>query len=456
MTQRQVSGFLERSLALFLVAASLLLGLPSAGQAQAPGAVALSAVEPPGPAWPSRGPSPILPKNRSAPVAGESNGAMNPAALITVEGGCSLSRAAAPSLAKLFASARSSGVALIGSDCYRPYEVQAAAKTSACTGGNCACAGGAGHSIHGWGKAVDFGDANGKVDSFESPGYKWLKREGARFGWNHPAWAEPGGSACPEPWHWEWVGDGGSAHAGQLRIDTVAVSSVRPGGLVTLTGSGGIAPFGDSPACGAVGNLRPDRLVVAAAISPDSKGCWLAAPGGKVFAFGGAKDLGSGQPKPGTTIIGMQATHRGMGYWLAASNGDVFAFGDAGKFAPAEISKTDGSVVGIKATPSGAGYWLVTSKGQVLAFGDAPLLSVPVSSLGAIVGIESTPSGKGYWLVSSKGGVLAFGDAYSLRPLGWAGRADDIVGIASSATGMGYWLARSDGAVLAVGDAPLK
>jgi len=456
MTGRKISCFPARFLASLLAVASLLLGLPNAGQAVATGAIAVSAVEPPAPAWPSRGPSPIQPKNRSAPVAGESNGAMNPAALITVEGGCSLSRAAAPSLAKLFASARSGGVALIARDCYRPYEAQAAAKTTACAGGNCACSGGAGHSIHGWGKAVDFGDSSGKVNSFDSPGYKWLKREGARFGWNHPAWAEPGGSACPEPWHWEWVGDGGSMHAGQLRIDTVSVSSVRPGGFWTLTGSGSIARFGDAPPCGSVGDLRPDRLVVSGTFTPDTRGCWLAAPDGKVFAFGAAKDLGSGHPKAGATITALQGTHSGKGYWLAASNGDVFAFGDAGNFAPAEIPKTDGSVVGMKATPSGAGYWLVTSKGQVLAFGDAPSLSAPLSSLGAIVGIESTPSGKGYWLVSSKGDVFAFGDAYSLRPLGWSGRADDIVGIVSSATGLGYWLARSDGAVLAAGDAPTK
>ena len=59
-----------------------------------------------------------------------------------------------------------------------------------------------GTSNHGWGVAVDFACG---ADQFGSPAYRWLKANGPRFGWNHPAWAEPGGSR-PEPWHWEFTG----------------------------------------------------------------------------------------------------------------------------------------------------------------------------------------------------------------------------------------------------------
>jgi LAS superfamily LD-carboxypeptidase LdcB len=58
-----------------------------------------------------------------------------------------------------------------------------------------------GTSIHGWGRAVDLQDPTGKM-TFDSPGYRWLQANAWRFGFVHPAWAEPGGSA-PEPWHWE-------------------------------------------------------------------------------------------------------------------------------------------------------------------------------------------------------------------------------------------------------------
>ena len=58
-----------------------------------------------------------------------------------------------------------------------------------------------GTSVHGWGRAVDLQDSNGKL-TFDSPAYQWLQANAWRWGFVHPAWAEPGGSS-PEPWHWE-------------------------------------------------------------------------------------------------------------------------------------------------------------------------------------------------------------------------------------------------------------
>lgn len=59
-----------------------------------------------------------------------------------------------------------------------------------------------GTSRHGLGIAVDLGCG---AERFGSSTYRWLKANAPRFGWVHPAWAEPGG-ALPEPWHWEFVG----------------------------------------------------------------------------------------------------------------------------------------------------------------------------------------------------------------------------------------------------------
>jgi LAS superfamily LD-carboxypeptidase LdcB len=59
-----------------------------------------------------------------------------------------------------------------------------------------------GRSKHGWGLAVDF---CGGVQSFDGEAHHWMQANAARYGWVHPAWAEPGGS-MPEPWHWEFQG----------------------------------------------------------------------------------------------------------------------------------------------------------------------------------------------------------------------------------------------------------
>jgi LAS superfamily LD-carboxypeptidase LdcB len=85
--------------------------------------------------------------------------------------------------------------------CYRSYEMQEWWRNFYCFFVSCDFAAVPGTSVHGWGRAVDFQDPTGKM-TFGSPGYRWLQANAARFGFFHPAWAEPGGSA-PEPWHWE-------------------------------------------------------------------------------------------------------------------------------------------------------------------------------------------------------------------------------------------------------------
>ena len=59
-----------------------------------------------------------------------------------------------------------------------------------------------GTSEHGWGNAVDF---CGGVERFGSDAFYWMKQNAGRFGFFHPAWAEPSGGK-PEAWHWEYAG----------------------------------------------------------------------------------------------------------------------------------------------------------------------------------------------------------------------------------------------------------
>src|SRR4051812_14012024 len=59
-----------------------------------------------------------------------------------------------------------------------------------------------GHSNHGWGLAADLCDG---IQAFDTPTHQWMVDNAPRFGWFHPAWAEPTGSK-PEPWHWEFAG----------------------------------------------------------------------------------------------------------------------------------------------------------------------------------------------------------------------------------------------------------
>ena len=54
-------------------------------------------------------------------------------------------------------------------------------------------------SNHGWGLAADI-----EVGAFGSSAYNWLKANAHKYGYVHPAWAEPSGSN-PEQWHWEYA-----------------------------------------------------------------------------------------------------------------------------------------------------------------------------------------------------------------------------------------------------------
>jgi hypothetical protein len=363
------------------------------------------------PAPPASAESPIHPENRPSGLAGETNGQVRPEALVGVESNCQAARAAGSSLALLLAAARADGVPLRPGDCYRPANQQSAAKSNACGKGNCACAAGTGTSMHGWGEAVDFRDAGGSL-TFTASGYRWLKDNGARFGWNHARWSEPGGSACPEAWHWEWVGDGGRMQLDTIRADVVGIVACRSGGYWGLTGLGGVAARGGAPDAGSTGAPLA-WLVKGGAATPSGRGYWLVASDGGIFSFGDAAFFGSlGSVRLNRPIVGMAATPSGRGYWLVASDGGIFSFGDAAFFGSRGGSSTGDRFVAMAASPTGRGYWLASSDGAVFPFGEA----APAGALTAkpnlpIVGLAATQSGKGYWLTSADGTVFSFGDA---------------------------------------------
>jgi hypothetical protein len=365
------------------------------------------------PAAPASAESPIHPENRPRGLTGETNGQVRPEALVGVEGDCRAGRGAGPSLALMVAAARADGVALRPGDCYRPANQQSAAKSNACGNGNCACAAGTGTSMHGWGEAVDFRDAGGSL-TFTASGYRWLKGNGARFGWNHARWSEPGGSPCPEAWHWEWVGDGGRMKLDTIRADAVGILACPAGGYWGLTGLGDVAARGGAPDAGSAGSAPLAWLVKGGAATPSGRGYWLVASDGGIFSFGDAAFFGSlGSIRLNRPIVGMAATPSGRGYWLVASDGGIFSFGDAAFFGSRAVGSTaNDPVVAMARTPSGRGYWLATAAGAVAAFGDAAAAGALTARPNLpVVGLAATPSGRGYWLASADGAVFAFGDA---------------------------------------------
>jgi hypothetical protein len=411
--------------------------------------------------------SPIQPFNRPTAVAGDTNGRMPTRDLVGVAPNCLAVRAAGPSLGLLLATARDEGVVLGTDQCYRPLSDQVAVKQKWTSKGNSSCAApvltnpsGAlvGTSMHGWGKAADLNGAGGAL-TFESPAYRFLTAQAGRFGWNHPAWAQPGGSTCPEPWHWEWVGDGGTQQASPIRADVLTLLPSWDGlGYSIVTGLGGVRPHGDANDDGPPAPLA--WLVVAAARTPDGGGYWLVDADGSVHAFGDAPYFGSmGAHTPAHPIVGIAPSANGAGYWLAASDGHVFGFGAAGSYGSPVASGLSLArpIVAIAATPDGAGYWLAGADGKVFAYGDAAFYGdASRRSLRApIVSMTTTSDGRGYWLAGADGKVFAYGDVPHLGSTGRIVLREPVMAIASTRDGGGYWLVAADGSVFALGNAGL-
>ena len=367
----------------------------------------------------------VTPSNRPTPIEGRTNGRLPASDLVMVVPGCAVARDAAPSLHRLFALAWASNVALTARDCYRPLTEQVSVARSWTARGNSACAARVvttpsgqpvGTSMHGWGKAVDFGDG-GVTMRFGSRGYRFLKSSAAALGWNHPGWAEPGGSACPEAWHWEWVGDGGSLGATPVRADVVALlPAPDDAGYAVVTGLGAVRHLGSSTDRGSIGStgVPLSWVVVTAAATPSGGGYWLVSADGGVFTFGDAAFVGStGDRRLNAPIVAMAATPSGNGYWLVAGDGGVFTFGDATFEGSAGGLDISAPIVAIGPSAGGRGYRMVASDGGVFTFGDATFEGSAggLDLRAPVVAMAQTSTGRGYWLVGADGGVFTYGDA---------------------------------------------
>ncbi len=329
--------------------------------------------------------SPINPNNRPTPLSGAVNGVVARSRLVNVAPDCMTARAAGPSLARIFAMAREVNVALGAEQCYRPLSDEVKfAKQANLPGNNPACVATVGtasngtpvgHSYHGWGKAGDLTDA-GRSLTFSSPGYAVMKRIAGSLGWNHPAFAEPGGSTCPEPWHWEWVGDGGDLGASTVRGDAVGLlPSADDKGYATVDGLGGIETNGDFVNRGSAATIQIGWVMVGAADTSDRGGYWMVGADGGVFSFGDAHFYGStGSMHLTQPVNSIVPTKSGNGYWLFAWDGGVFSFGDARFFGSTGAKRLNSPVDGMATTATGHGYWLVASDGGVFSFGDALVL----------------------------------------------------------------------------------
>jgi hypothetical protein len=399
----------------------------------------------------------VQPANRPTALGGVENGEVPDSRLITAGPGCKVAREAGPSLALLFRIARMSGVQLTGRDCYRPVAGQIASSQQATAAGNSACAATPavgpngqvkGTSYHGWGKAVDFGDPASL--GFRSTGYSFLKGHAAALGWNHPAFAEPGGSACPEAWHWEWVGDGGNIGGDPVPADIVAVlPRADDGGYSVVTGLGAVHTTTGGPAFGGVDDVPLSWVVVGAAATPDRGGYWMVGGDGGVFTFGNAPYAGStGAMRLNQPVIGMAPTPTGRGYWLVAADGGIFSFGDAVFHGSTGAMRLNSPVVGMAPTPSGGGYWLVAADGGIFSFGDAVFHgSTGAMRLNApIAGMATTADGTGYRLVATDGGIFTFGSA-TFRGSATSRFRTPAVGIVATKSGDGYWVVAADGGV---------
>jgi LAS superfamily LD-carboxypeptidase LdcB len=146
---------------------------------------------------PTRVPPIIPPIVPYFPSGGEqnpdgSNGRLKDNQLKAVGDGARLWTPAADAYLAMKEAAREDGVNFILTEGYRDFAGQVIMKQR--YGKDAAEPG---TSVHGWGRAIDI----------SSPGaQEWIVKNGRRYGWIRPSWA----SFSYEPWHFEYIGGGGS------------------------------------------------------------------------------------------------------------------------------------------------------------------------------------------------------------------------------------------------------
>lgn len=172
------------------------------------------------------------------------------------------------------------------------------------------------------------------------------------------------------------------------------------------------------------------------------------------FPFGSASDVCDGPEVPGGSatdapIVAAALTPDGQGCWVAGADGGVFSYGDASFFGSLGGTHLNAPVVGMAAMPTGGGYWLVASDGGVFSFGNAPFHgSMGGTPLDApIVGMAEDPATGGYWEVAADGGVFSFDAPFFGSEGGRGTLPDPVAAIVATTSGAGYFLLATDLAV---------
>lgn len=134
---------------------------------------------------------------------------------------------------------------------YRSYDRQVQVRADWCNRGACSNAAKPGTSNHGWGKAIDFRNFGG-LKQYSHPNFKWMQKNGPRFGFHHPPNMGPNGRGPYEPWHWEYRGvvsedsDAPATAAGMgVSAGTAAAACEAAGPQLPIGGKGneGAGPF---------------------------------------------------------------------------------------------------------------------------------------------------------------------------------------------------------------------
>jgi LAS superfamily LD-carboxypeptidase LdcB len=158
--------------------------------------------------------------------AGYINGKINEELLHETSNGCVLSVVAVRPYEEMMVAARDAGFSLEVSGCYRTYASQSASRDNWCNRNLCQYSAVPGYSKHGKGLAVDFKTGDRAI-MFEDSEFAWLVANSAQYGFFHPYWAGPKGSA-PEPWHWEF----GERTVSQSLAERGLVGKVDPSVIV--------------------------------------------------------------------------------------------------------------------------------------------------------------------------------------------------------------------------------
>lgn len=158
--------------------------------------------------------------------AGYVNGKIDEALLHETSNGCVLSVVAVQPYEEMVTAALAAGFSLEVSGCYRTYASQSASRENWCNRNLCQYSAVPGYSKHGKGLAVDF-KTGSRAIMFDDPVFAWLVENSSQYGFFHPYWAGPKGSA-PEPWHWEF----GERTVSQSLAERGLVGKVDPSVIV--------------------------------------------------------------------------------------------------------------------------------------------------------------------------------------------------------------------------------